>query len=151
MSFTTLNKFDAQGHPIKYDNYDMEAEAQTRVAELHTMGLPDAFYVDDDVTSVNGERCFQNPQYWTADTAAKTIVLNQTSLDAEKRKGYMAALRSERDKRLVNSDNYVRADQWHTMDAAIQVNWTIYRQELRDLPATVIDPENPVWPVKPIK
>jgi len=29
--------------------------------------------------------------------------------------------------------------------------WRIYRQQLRDLPGTVDDPLNPVWPVEPSK
>lgn len=149
MSFTTLNKFDAQGHPIKYDNYEAEAEAQARIVELHAMGLTDAFYIDDDATAVAGERCFQNPQHWIADRAAKAVALNQTSLDAERREGHMVALRIERDRRLEESDNHVRADQWHAMGAATQAKWTAYRQKLRDLPAVVVDPANPVWPVKP--
>lgn len=149
MSFTTLNKFDAQGHSIKYDNYETEAEAQARIVELHAMGLTDAFYIDDDLTSVNGERCFQNPKHWAADLITKTVALDQASLDAEKRGGHMVVLRVERDRWLGESDNHVRADQWHAMNAVTQANWAIYRQELRDLPATVVDPANPVWPKLP--
>lgn len=149
-SFTTLNKFDAQGHPIKYDNYRTEAEAIARVAELHDMGLTDAFYIDDNATAVNGTRCFQKPQHWVADPIAKTITLNQASLDAEIREGHMTALRSERDKRLEESDKNVLPDRWHTMNTATQAKWATYRQELRDLLATA-DPANPVWPTVPSK
>ena len=148
-SFTTLNKFDAQDHPIKYDNYRTEAEAKARVVELHKMGLTDAFYVDDDVTAVNGERTFQRPHHWIADLVAKTVTLDQVSLDAEIREGHMATLSTERNNRLEESDKNIFPDQWHNMNATMQAKWTTYRQELRDLPATVADPANPVWPVKP--
>ena len=35
-------------------------------------------------------------------------------------------------------------------DATIdQAAWAAYRQQLRDLPANTVDPENPVWPTPP--
>lgn len=59
------------------------------------------------------------------------------------------SLRSERDKRLVESDAYVLPDRWATYDDSKKAEWAAYRQALRDLPANTTDPFNPVWPVKP--
>ena len=147
--FTTLNKFDAEGTPIKYDNYDTEAEAQARIIELHSMGLTDAFYIDGDATAVNGHKCFVSCQHWTADLIAKTVTLDQVSLEADIRKKHLKKVRAERNELLVDSDNHVNPDQWSSMDAEAQNKWSVYRQQLRDLPANTADPENPSWPTKP--
>jgi hypothetical protein len=147
--FTTLNKFDAEGTPIKYDNYDTEAEAQARIIELHNMGLTDAFYIDGEATAVNGHRCFVSCQHWTADLIAKTVTLDQVSLEADIRKKHMKKVRAERNDFLVDSDNYINPDQWASMDAEAQNKWSVYRQQLRDFPATVDDPADPTWPTKP--
>jgi len=147
--FTTLNKFDAAGTPIKYDNYDTEAEAQVRINELHNMGLTDAFYIDDEASAVDGYICFQTCTHWTADLIAKTVTLNKVSLEDEIREKHMKILRRDRDQLLVDSDNHVNPDQWASMDAEAQNKWSVYRQQLRDFPATVDDPADPTWPTQP--
>lgn len=53
-------------------------------------------------------------------------------------------LRSRRDNLLADSDWTQVADA--PVDKAV---WAVYRQALRDFPATISDPFNPVWPVKP--
>jgi len=145
-NFTTINKLDAQGRIAKYDNYLTEAEAQARVAELHGMGLTDAFYVDADATATDGHSCFQRTQTWAADPIAKTVTLDRTLLNAEIKEKDMRSLRKKRNKLLKDSDIKVLTDRWATMDGDTKAEWTTYRQELRDLPATVVDPANPVWP-----
>jgi hypothetical protein len=35
------------------------------------------------------------------------------------------------------------------MGTAPQNEWSVYRRELRDLPATVDDPADPTWPTQP--
>lgn len=60
-----------------------------------------------------------------------------------------ADLRAERNKRLAESDLYVLPDRWASYSPAKQLEWSSYRQALRDLPANTTDPFNPVWPVKP--
>lgn len=149
MTFTTLNKFDAQGHITKYDSFHTETEAEARIIELHAMGFSDAFYIDDDVAVVNGRHCFQQPRHWVVDKDAKTVKLDQASFDKAIRDGHMKHLRVERDKRLEESDKSVNPDQWHTMDAASRDKWITYRQKLRDLPATTEDPADPTWQEAP--
>lgn len=58
-------------------------------------------------------------------------------------------LREKRNKLLYESDIYVHSDRWSSYDDAKKIEWTTYRQALRDLPANTSDPFNPVWPVKP--
>ena len=56
------------------------------------------------------------------------------------------ALRAERDRRLAASDWTMMPDVTPPGGTA---SWQSYRQALRDLPETVVDPAAPVWPVAP--
>ena len=57
-------------------------------------------------------------------------------------------LRTERNKRLTQTDMYATLDYPHS-NLEVQQTWFDYRQALRDLPSTTEDPANPVWPVQP--
>jgi hypothetical protein len=57
----------------------------------------------------------------------------------------MVGLRNKRDELIAKTDWTQMPDQKPTVAAA----WKAYRKALRDLPATTIDPLNPVWPVSP--
>ena len=59
-------------------------------------------------------------------------------------------VRQERDSRLLLSDLFVLPDRWAIMSAQTQQNWSIYRQQLRDIPVAFDDPKNVVWPTLPI-
>lgn len=73
---------------------------------------------------------------WDADAVAtkQTELENAAKLDA---------LRTERTKRLADTDHYGLSDQ--TMSAAM----TTYRQDLRDITDTYSDLDSVVWPTKP--
>lgn len=62
----------------------------------------------------------------------------------------MISLRKTRNELLAESDLYVLPDRWNTYTEEKKAEWTAYRQALRDLPETVIDVFNPVWPERPI-
>ena len=79
-SFTTVNKVDENGFICKYDNFATRDEADARIAELHQMaGYEDAFVVDNDVTSVNGEMCFQSPKHFPVNKSNKTVSFDQSA------------------------------------------------------------------------
>ncbi len=59
------------------------------------------------------------------------------------------SLRYERNIRLSSSDIFVLSDRWSAYTQSKQLEWSLYRQALRDLPQNTTDPLNPVWPVKP--
>ena len=59
----------------------------------------------------------------------------------------MARLRTERNTKLTESDWTQYNDS--PLDDEVKDDWTIYRQELRDLPATTDDPADPTWPEVP--
>ena len=61
----------------------------------------------------------------------------------------MPRLRQQRDQLLRASDVDVISDRWATMPVQTQTAWAVYRQALRDLPATTTDVFNPVWPTRP--
>lgn len=58
----------------------------------------------------------------------------------------MATIRATRDRLLAESDKYMTLD--YPITDEQREAWKIYRQELRDMPATC-DPDNPIWPVTP--
>ena len=150
-SFTTINKVDGDGFICKYDTFKTREEADARIVELHQIsGYEDAFVVDNDATAVNGEMCFQASTHFPVNKVNKTVAFNQTAKDATVLAAGMTALRNERESILVASDLDVLPDRWDAMDAATKTAWSIYRQALRDLPATTVDPANITWPTKPV-
>ena len=56
----------------------------------------------------------------------------------------MRLLRIERDKRLHD------CDWWASSDLEMSQDQIDYRQALRDLPETVVDPASPIWPTQPV-
>jgi|TARA_R110000823_G_C15938860_1_gene500231 hypothetical protein len=60
---------------------------------------------------------------------------------------YVSILRLDRDLRLSQSDFTQATDTTQTVTN--KAAWATYRQELRDLPANTLDPENVIWPVSP--
>jgi len=149
-SFTTVNKVDGDGFICKYDVFDTREEADARIAELHQMaGYEDAFVVDNNATTVNGEMCFQTPKHFPVNKENKTVSFDQDAFDTDKNDKNMKLLREERDQRLLASDIDVLPDKWAAMNDDTKTAWSNYRQALRDLPANTPDPANPTWPTKP--
>tara|TARA_A100001515_G_scaffold142962_1_gene142924 strand:- start:47 stop:277 length:231 start_codon:yes stop_codon:yes gene_type:complete len=60
---------------------------------------------------------------------------------------YTEALRFMRNMLLRDSDWTQFSDS--PLSDSKKTEWKTYRQNLRDLPATEADPENPTWPTKP--
>jgi len=58
-------------------------------------------------------------------------------------------IRSQRDELLKQSDIYVLIDRWNSMSIDKQNEWTMYRQELRDLPEKFSDPNLVEFPAVP--
>ena len=149
-SYTTVNKVDENNFICKYDLYETREEADARIAELHKVsGYEDAFVVNNDENTVNGMMCFSTPKFWPVDTVNKTVSFDQSAFDADKFNDDMQYLRTERNKRLADTDITVLPDRWAAMDDETKAAWTNHRQELRDLPANTADPANPTWPTKP--
>jgi hypothetical protein len=65
--------------------------------------------------------------------------------EEEQTENHLAALRVERNDLLAKSDWTQSPDSPVTSEAKSE--WSVYRQELRDLPENVEDPANPIWPV----
>jgi len=149
-SFTTVNKVDANGFICKYDNFATREEADARIVELHKIpGYEDAFVVDNDSISSNGELCFQSPKHFPVNKANKTVSFDQSAFDTDKFNRNMRYLRLDRNERLEATDIIVLPDRWAAMNDDTKTAWSNYRQALRDLPANTADPANPTWPTKP--
>ena len=80
------------------------------------------------------------------DDEAAEIIARSAQIDATEA---LPKLRRHRDELLRESDVSVLPDRWATMPTETQTAWSVYRQALRDLPATTVDALNPVWPTKP--
>lgn len=59
----------------------------------------------------------------------------------------ISGIRIVRDSRLQGSDWTQISDT--PLASQDQTDWATYRQELRDFPATVSDPQDPTWPTAP--
>ena len=111
--------------------------------------VPNAYYAIMPSVAAKYKESLHQASNWDADPVNKTVSFNTVRFDAELVLGQMSAMRGKRDQLLVASDKYVNPDQWASMDTSKQNKWSVYRQELRDLPATVIDPADPTWPTQP--
>ena len=80
------------------------------------------------------------------DDEAAAIMARAAQIEADEA---MPKLRRHRDELLRESDTSVLPDCWAAMSTVTQTAWAVYRQALRDLPATTVDALNPVWPTKP--
>ncbi|WP_312562110.1 tail fiber assembly protein [Anaerospora sp.] len=58
----------------------------------------------------------------------------------------LSTIRSKRDQLLIQSDKYMLVD--YPISKTSQVQWKVYRQELRDFPIKC-NPLSPVWPITP--
>jgi hypothetical protein len=76
-----------------------------------------------------------------------TIDKSPEVIAAQENSEQFAVLRTERNARLVASDWTQSPDS--PLSATPKTAWAVYRQALRDLPATTSDPANPVWPTEP--
>ena len=74
-------------------------------------------------------------------------IIESRSAEQWLRDASLAGLRVERNQRLRDSDWTQMADV--PMSGADKAAWIAYRRQLRDLPQTVVDPANPVWPTPP--
>lgn len=70
-------------------------------------------------------------------------------LEKEEDTDYSNILRSRRNRLLSESDIFVLPDRWEKYTTAQKKAWSDYREALRNLPETTIDPKNPAWPTKP--
>ena len=61
----------------------------------------------------------------------------------------VVAVRVQRNHLLRESDIFVLPDRWDTYSVEKKNSWSDYRQALRDLPATVTNPFEINWPIKP--
>ena len=149
-NFTTVNKIDENNFICKYENFTTREEADARIVELHQIaGYEDAFVVDNDATSVNGQMCFQKPKHFPVNKENKTVSFDQDAFDTDKNNENMKWLRVERNQRLEATDVVGLPDRWAAMSDDTKTAWTNHRQALRDLPANTADPANPTWPEKP--
>jgi hypothetical protein len=71
--------------------------------------------------------------------------------DLDKYKNFASNnLRKERDALLAESDRYVVSDRWEKYSDQQKLEWSDYRQELRDVTTQADFPSTVIWPIKPL-
>lgn len=86
-------------------------------------------------------------QTWSNDVLISSVEqLPDVTIEIDEPSAY-DSLREDRNRALVASD-WTQFNDSPLSDAKKQ-EWATYRQHLRDLPNTTVDPENAIWPTKP--
>jgi len=116
----------------KFQDFDTQAEAD---AHVDSFG---GFAVATPGTHI---------KYCVVDGAAKTVSYDGDQQTTDALESIWAALRLDRDALLVSSDWTQASDSPLTDE--VKAEWTVYREELRDLPESVEDPADPTWPTPP--
>jgi ABC-type proline/glycine betaine transport system substrate-binding protein len=116
----------------KYADFNTQAEADAHVL----------LYNGFVVANPGG-----TPEYWIVDSGNKTVTNDQAQADADILERSWATLRTDRNALLVSSD-WTQYNDSPLGDEA-KASWITYRQELRNLPATVADPAESTWPEAP--
>lgn len=86
----------------------------------------------------------ENTEFWLVDIVAETLKHDATGEAAASTAGKWAGVRATRDRLLAASDFTQLADSPRDKTA-----WAAYREKLRDLPASVADPDAVAWPAPP--
>jgi hypothetical protein len=139
MNFLTKVKlYDGLGTYIK----DVEPTPKNIEAEIKkAFGDVEAYWQIVDEANIPTDRKYRNA--WVI--SENSVVVDDTKARALE----MITLRKRRDDLLSESDIYVLPDRWNSYTEEKKTEWSFYRQALRDLPETVEDVFNPVWPEKP--
>jgi len=130
MTYLIIANWDANFRPDRVNWKDTEGEAQALVDLLISKGDTDAFYIptpSDDI------------RYVRVNPSNKSVTVDASEVSAKA----FVALRRERNRLLHDTD------WWASSDLVMSQAQKDYRIALRNLPATVIDPTNPVWPTPP--
>ena len=120
------------------DSTDTIFPGDTRPVDLGDYVLVKATEVTEEVTS--GKK--RGDKTVVGDKDKETVTVTHTAVDQTDSEQW-AAIRAERDSKLINSDWMANSDV--TMSSA----WKTYRQALRDLPASESDPDDITWPTEP--
>lgn len=137
MTYLIIADWDENNRPTSINTKETLEETTALVDKLKTeLNCPNAFYISD----YNG----MEVKYCIVDGVNKTISYDTAGETQDILDNDMQKLRTERDRLLTETDYLALSDT--TLTSAM----TTYRQALRDLPATVQDVANPIYPEKPV-
>tara|TARA_R100000315_G_scaffold59862_1_gene35989 strand:+ start:116 stop:556 length:441 start_codon:yes stop_codon:yes gene_type:complete len=120
------------------DSTDTIFPGDTRPVDLGDYVLVKATEVTEEVTS--GKK--RGDTTVVGDKDKETVTVTYTAVDQTDSEQW-AEIRALRDIRLAETDYYALSD------VTMSDNMRLYRQELRDLPASKSNPDDIVWPTKP--
>jgi len=113
-----------------------------------TQEIADAGWIEaPNYPSADSINVLEQRVQWNSETSAFDIVNLSAEEIADNNSMVWNSLRTERDSLLADTDYMVIK----AMEAGTTISneWAAYRQALRDLPASVTDPRDIVWPTKP--
>ena len=113
-----------------------------KLTDTGVLRLTDGACIPNDA----GNKDWQEYQIWLGDGNTPEPEMSES----ERNSLTWSALRAQRDIELARSDVYMLVDNFDRLTGEQQGEINQYRQALRDLPGNTIDPENPVWPPKPV-
>jgi hypothetical protein len=137
--YICVMKLDPSDNRVaKYCEHPTREEADAHIL-AHSAAYPDAFVHEDSDAEPTVDVAA-----WRFDPVSKEVL---DRIKRPKPELDMAQLRTKRNNKLTESDwTQYNDSQLSDEDKA---SWIIYRQNLRDLPADVVDPTNPSWPDAP--
>ena len=120
------------------DSNDTIFPGDQRPVDLGDYVLVKASEVTEEVTS--GKK--RGNTTVVGDKDKETVTVTHTAVDLTDEE-YWAEIRASRDIKLAETDYYALSD------VTMSDNMRLYRQALRDLPASKSNPDDIVWPTKP--
>jgi hypothetical protein len=142
------------GLPTNWNNisnfYLLNPENETEMSIIKQNGWLPVETVSDN------KEIQEKVEYVIEENFVKEIITTrdktQGEIDKEKASQLEAEWHSVRFKRnnlLKDSDTEIVSDKWENMEASVKSKWSIYRQELRNIPQKFSSPDDVIWPNKP--
>lgn len=122
-------------------------EQNVVIGRLHLNTESDLYADDPSMISVSPEQYLQAKDFKEKIVTFVDGVITVGPAPVGSIDDFLGVLRADRDRFLADSD-WTQANDSPLSDEK-KAEWRVYRQTLRDLPASTSDPANPQWPAKP--
>jgi hypothetical protein len=108
-----------------------------------------------EVVSENKQIIVSSTRQILVDKVVETIITRDKNLEEIQQEeqtmlqNKWLEVRNTRNELLKESDIYVLADRWSSMNPNQQQQWSQYREALRNIPQTFTNPNEVIFPIKP--
>jgi hypothetical protein len=132
-------------HPETFEYVGEETAYECQIVENDFLLPASATFVSPPSIELVPKQYFKwNGEEWVVENRPDLPVETEAEITLEE---HWKNLRRKRNKLLAETDHYFLRDRILTPDNELEMS--IYRQNLRDLPQNTIDPSNPSWPIRP--